>query len=381
MRVVASGTIFDASSAPPSARFCTFTSLNCLRDGRLVVAFRVGSSKDSPDEDVHIYTSDDLGATWQQTFAGFGDVPAGSHARIRSIGITELPSGELLASIVAVDRRDPTLPLANPITQGILPTTVCVTTSHNRGHTWSTPRAVDLAPHKGNAITGDVLRLHDGTLALPYEAWKEYHDTSAGEHHAALRFSNDNGAHWRGPAIVAHDPTGRLLFWDQRLTVAPNDGQLFAIFWTHDRVAQEDMPMHMAWGSPDGRTWRAPQSMDIQGQIAAPLALGGDRLFMAYVHRHDPPSLRARLSNDFGQSWDAADELIFYTKQRGAREAGIGGPRDFGDYWADMSIWTFGHPALTRLPTGAANTSEVMVAYYAGDASALSVFWVRIALA
>lgn len=380
MQIVERGTIFDATSAPTTARFCTFTSLNCLHDGRLVAAFRVGSAKDSPDEDVYIFTSHDEGATWQHVFAGFGDVPPGSRGRIRSIGLTETAPGKLLASILAVDHSDPTLPLASPETQGILPTTVYIIESEDGGRIWSTPRKVDLHPHKGNAITGDLLRLRGSKLALPYEAWKEYHDASHGEHHAALRISDDGGQSWPMCAIVAHDDENRLLFWDQRLTVlhdpgSPDDGRLFGVFWTHDRAAQEDRPMHAAWGSPDGSEWSAPHSLGITGQIAAPLALPGGKIFLAYVHRHDPPSLCALLSDDFGQSWNGAEELTFYEKQRGGREAGMAGPRDFGDYWADMSIWTFGHPAPARLPNG-----DVMVAYYAGDSSALNVHWVRIAL-
>ena len=375
MRVLDRGTIFDASTAPHAARFCTFTSLNCTLDGRLIAAFRVGSAKDSADEDVYIMTSEDGGASWQQTFAGFGDVPPGSGGRIRSIGLTVLPMGKVLAAIMAVDHSDPTLPLANPATQGILPTTLYMTESADGGRTWSTPHAVDLAPHQGNALTGDLLQLQDGTLALHYEAWKAYHDSSPGEHHALLRFSADGGQSWQGPIIVAHDDANRLLFWDQRLTVAPEDGRLVGLFWTHDRVAQTDMPIHMAWGPPDGQKWSAPRSLGIEGQIAAPLVLPGGRLFMAYVHRHDPPSLCAVLSHDFGATWDTAGELTFYTKQRGGREAGMSGPRDFGDYWADMSIWTFGHPAPVRLPNG-----DVMVAYYAGDEHAMSIHWVQIAL-
>ena len=375
MRILDHGTVFDATTAPSSARFCTFTSLNCTPEGRLIAAFRVGSAKDSADEDVYIMTSEDGGASWQQTFAGFGDVPPHSGGRIRSIGLTVLPSGTVLAAIMAVDHSDPTLPLANPDTQGILPTTLYITASEDGGRTWSTPNEVDLAPHQGNALTGDLLQLQDGTLALHYEAWKAYHDSSPGEHHAMLRFSGDGGKSWSKPTIVAHDDDNRLLFWDQRLTVAPGDGRLFGLFWTHDRVAQKDMPMHSAWSAADGQSWRAPRSLGIEGQIAMPLALGGGKLLMAYVHRHDPPSLRALLSNDFGESWDAAEELVFYEKQRGGREAGMSGPRDFGDYWADMSIWTFGHPALARLPNG-----DVMIAYYAGDETAMSIHWVRIAL-
>ncbi len=375
MHVVTHGTIFDATTAPPHTRFCTFTSLNCAADGTLIAAFRMGSAKDSADEDVRIMVSEDGGAHWQMRWAGFGDVPPGSHARVRSIGLTMLPTGRWLAAIVTVDHSDPALPLANPATQGLLPTSIYVTSSEDRGRHWSTPTPVDLAPHQGNVITGDLLQLQDGTLALQYEAWKQYHDTSPGEHHAALRFSTDGGQRWPTAAIVAHDAANRLLFWDQRLTVAPDDGRLFGLFWTHDRVAQADVPIHSAWSTPDGCGWSTPRSLDIDGQIAAPLALGNGRIFAAYVHRHDPPSLRAILSNDFGATWDAAQELVFYTKQRGGREAGMGGPRDFADYWADMSIWTFGHPALARLPNG-----DVMVAYYAGDAHALSVHWVQIAL-
>jgi hypothetical protein len=278
MRVIARGTIFDATTAPLEARFCTFTSLTCTPVGLLIAAFRVGSAKDSADEDIRTMVSEDGGANWQLRWAGFGEVPSGSHGRVRSIGLTVLPTGRWLAAIVTVDHSDPTLPLANPGTQGILPTMIYIAASDDEGRSWSTPRLVDLAPHRGNVITGDLLQLQDGTLALQYEAWKQYHDTAPGEHHAALRFSHDGGRSWPTAAIVAHDDANRLLFWDQRLTVAPDDGRLFGLFWTHDRVAQTDVPMHSAWSMPDGRAWSMPQSLGIMGQIAAPLTLGEGRI-------------------------------------------------------------------------------------------------------
>ena len=166
-----------------------------------------------------------------------------------------------------MDRSDPKLPLASPETQGILPSKMLVAESEDGGQTWGPLREVSLHPHQGNALTGNILALRGGSLALPYEAWKEYHDTSPGEHHAALRLSADGGQTWQGPEIVAHDDQGRLLFWDQRLAVNPEDGQLIAMFWTHDREAQEDVAMHVAWGSPDGRSWSEPQSTGIAGQI------------------------------------------------------------------------------------------------------------------
>jgi hypothetical protein len=374
MQVVARGTVFDASAASPEDRFCTFTTLARLSDGRLAVAFRTGSSKDSADEDVHMMLGQDDGMSWQTAFEGFGDVPPGSGGRIRSAGLTEIGPGKLMGAFTTFDRSDPSLPLANPETQGTLPSRTFVGGSEDGGRSWSPLREVSLAPHLGT-LTGNILVLKDGTLALPYEAWKGYYDTSPGEHHASLRLSSDGGKTWRGPVIVAHDPRNRLLYWDQRLCVHPRSGRFVAMFWTHDRQAQQDVPIHIAWGSPDGMEWSEPVSTGVKGQICAPLYLADGRLFAAYVHRHRPPGLRAMLSHDDGHTWMAAGELVFYEKARDKGESGMDGRRDFGDYWADMSIWTFGHPAATQLPNG-----DVLVAYYAGDEKAMSIHWVRITL-
>ena len=406
MHVVDRGILFDASSAAPEARFCTFTVLERLSDtaggegqarsdtgarthssARLLAGFRTGSAKDSADESVRILLSEDAGAAWQTVFEGFGDVPPGSGGRIRSLGITEVSPGRLLGAFMWMDRSDPNLPLANPETQGILPSKIFVAESTDTGRSWGPFRQVPLDPHKGNALTGSILVLKDGTLALPYEAWKDYDDTSRGQHHAALRLSSDGGQTWTGPVIVAHDAQDRLLYWDQRLCVDPDSGQLIAMFWTHDREQQQDVPIHIAWGSPDARSWTEPVSTGIEGQICSPLCLPGGRLFAAYVHRHNPPSMRAILSDDLGHSWTASEELIFYEKVRGGQESGMGRgadgkqQRDFGDYWADMSVWTFGHPAAARLGGPARSADdEVLVAYYAGDEASMSIHWVRIAL-
>ena len=374
LRILDRGTIFDATAAPASARFCTFPSLARTAGGRLIAGFRVGSSKDSADEDVRVMISDDEGATWQTAFAGFGEFPPGSGGRIRGISITALGS-QLIASLLSVDHSNPALPLANPKTQGILPTKVLFTWSEDDGRSWATPQEVPLAPHKGNATTGPILILKDGRLALPYEAWKEYDDASPGQHHAALRISADGGITWGELAIVAHDPKGRVLYWDQRLSMDPITGNLIAMFWSHDRQAQQDVDIHIAWGAPDARRWSQPTPTGIAGQICAPLALGNERVFAAYVHRHHPPSLRAILSDDFGRTWTAAEELVFYEKKHGGPESGMGGKRAFGDYWADMSVWTFGHPTPLLLPD-----DSVMVAFYAGDETAMGIHWVRIAL-
>jgi hypothetical protein len=338
------------------------------------VAFRSGSSKDAADENMIIRGTSDGGSTWDTVFDGFESTIENRRGCWRSGYVIEREPGWLIGCFNWFDRSGPSGPLANPQTQGTLPSRIFVIESFDSGNTWTRRREVDTAPYSGIAATGPILELVGGHLALPYESWKDYYDTSPGKHRAILRISDDNGYSFGPAVIVAHDPSGSLLFWDQRLAVHPKTGALVGLFWTHQRTTQQDVNVHIAWGSPDGKTWTKPVDTGFAGQIASPLILPDGRIATAYVHRHDPPSLRVVLSEDFGKTWDKDHELIFYSSPTG-REAGMGGRRDFGDYWADMSVWSFGHPAPGLLPTG-----DLFVTFYAGDANSMSVRWVLVGL-
>ena len=374
MKLINHGLVFDAATAPRYRAFCSFTDCCILSDGRILVTFRAGSSKDSADENIIIRSSADEGKTWRTAFEGLNLVVDGVAGAWRSGALCEIAPGRLIGSFNWFDRSVPGLPLSNPDTQGTLPSRIFLMESNDGGMTWHDRREVDTRPHEGVAATGAVLRLASGALAVPYEAWKSYYDARPGEHHAVLRISHDGGRTFDPAAIVAHDPPSNLLYWDERVAVNPETGALMGLFWTHDRHSRQDRNIHIAWGSPDGVTWTSPVDTGFGGQIACPLPLPGGRLLMAYVHRHYPPSLRAVLSDDHGKTWDAAGELCFYESGAG-RESGMDAKRDFGDYWADMNVWSFGHPIARRLPDG-----DVFVAFYGGDAHAMGIHWVRIAL-
>jgi hypothetical protein len=146
------------------------------------------------------------------------------------------------------------------------------------------------------------------------------------------------------------------------------------MFWTHDRRVEQDTENHIAWGTPDGLDWTSPRPTGWRGQHCEPIAVGGDRLVALYVHRHDPPSLRAVLSEDFGQTWQSDTEIVFYDSTIGA-EPGAAGTRVFEEFWQDMMAWRFGHPRGVLLPDG-----SLFVAYYAGDEHATSMHWANIEL-
>lgn len=372
MKILDRGLIFDATQAPPNQRSCAFTSVARLSDGTLLVAFRNATGRDAPDGRVRVMRSRDDGGTWETLHAGLTGILDGVEGNFYVAYFTELTPGHMLGAFKWVDRSNPSLSYVNPVTTGILPMRILLTESRDGGATWGPYRLASLAPHKGASMTGPIWRLPTGALALPFETWKEYDDTSLAVQMTRLRLSYDEGQTWTDDLMVAYDPEQHILYWDNRIAIHPISGQLVAMFWTHDRRIDHDLPNHITWGSPDGTTWTTPSPTPLHGQHCQPIALGGDGLLAVYVHRQDPPSLRAVGSQDFGRTWDMANELVFYDSRVGT-EPGMAEKPSHEEFWQDMMAWRFGHPRGTLLPDG-----SVLVAYYAGDHHATSMHWVRI---
>ena len=379
MKILDQGIVHDASKAAPSRRFCAFTNTTVLSDGRILVAFHAGSAKESPDENVLMRLSADGGRTWEAVCDGLepltidGKLGSWHHGRV-----TELRPGHLLGAFWWLD-RSAGRPMINPETTGTLPNHIFLLDSFDDGRTWTNRRGVDTRPFPSVALMGAPLVLADGSIAVVSEAWKTYDDASYGEHSGILSISHDGGHTFEPSIVVAHDPANRLLFWDERLAVDPGSGRLVGMFFTHDRVAQQDTNVHIAWSkTADGKSWTDPVDAGFAGQLPRPLILpaGGGRTpcVCVYVHRHWPPSLRAILSPDFGQTWDVEGELIIYDHTIGS-EAGMDGKRGFADYYEDMRFWTFGHVEPGLLPDG-----TLLAAFYAGDSQSLSVRWAHIQL-
>jgi hypothetical protein len=275
--------------------------------------------------------------------------------------------------VLWTDRSDPSKPWVNQETQGLLPMRNYHTTSRDGGYHWSAPRPIDLSPHPSASTTGPLIALPGGVLAQPFEHWKAYDDPTQGRPRAMLRLSHDDGETWPDDVVVAADPENRLFFWDQRLARNPDTGELVAMFWTFDRIAGADIANHIAWGSPDGRTWTVPQPTPLTGQHCQPISIGGSSIVAAYSHRRNPPGIRVVRSDDFGRTWDVAGEVEAYASAAGDEPAAAGA--DQRAYWNAMGQWQFGHPRGTFLPEG-----EVFVVFYAGEGATRSARWARIQL-
>ncbi len=376
MRVIGAGHVYDAAAGPRHGRVCAHTTVSLLYDGTVLVAFRRGSSRDSLDGHVCVYASMDGLRTWEQRHDGFGlGAWDGTPGEVKCLAIEELTPGVLTGTSLWVDRSRPELPWISPQTQGLLPMCLFHTTSTDGGRTWGHRREVATAPHvAASPCSSSVLALPGGVLAQPYEHWKAYDDRTTPRPGARLRLSSDAGVTWPEYVTVAVHPDAALYYWDQRLGRHPDTGRLVAMFWTHDATVGQDRDIHIAWGSPDGRSWTQPVGTGLPGQHCQPLPVGGDRLVAVYTHRRQPPGIRAAVSRDFGRTWDRTLELPVYDSLAGA-ESGTGTPRDQRELWEDMLAWRFGHPRAVHLPDG-----DIVVVFYAGDDAAVGVRWARLRL-
>lgn len=367
MRILERGTVFEATSTSPHERCCAFTSVIRLSNGTLLCSFKSGPNKLSPQDHIILMQSNDDGRKWERLYDEFDTTFAGVAGSYSGGYLFEANPERLLISLHWVDRSDPTKPLSNPVTSGVLPMKYLLSESYDQGHTWTQPIEVCLAPHPGSNPTCEMLRLDDNSLLLAYESWKEW-DEVEGDQSANVKTSSDEGATWSESITMATDPAKQLYYWDNHLTQQPETGKLLAAFWTHDTTLGLDAPISLAWGEPEGTQWSAPFSTSIDGQVVSPVFLEDGRLMLVYVHRHDPPSIRAIISNDLGQTWDLGNELIIHDNAN-QNQQGMGESRTNAEYWNDMTRWTFGHPKVIRLAQG-----QLLVVYYAPASKDLSSF-------
>ncbi len=123
---------------------------------------------------------------------------------------------------------------------------------------------------------------------------------------AYLRLSFDRGDTWPEWQLVA--PAEGTYYWDQRIAIAPDEGRLAAMFWTHDSRSHSHRDSHLSWGSPDGTEWREPVGTELPGQHTQPLALGGERLLAIYPRRDEEPGIVLSHSRDSGATWLRGEE-------------------------------------------------------------------------
>lgn len=373
MQLIDQGVLFQAEPGTRRA-VLTFGTLLGLSDGGVLATVRAGSNKDSDDEAVELYRSDDGGHNWRTLQLPPCDQPIdGVRGSLKVCYLSELAPDRILAAAMLIDRESyPGQPLFNPDTEGCLPMFVVLAESQDGGASWSPWCLIPTPDELGPAsLTSPVLRLADGTLILSIETNKQYHDATRWYQRVVLLHSTDGGRSWGAPVTAGQDPSGRIFNWDQRLGMTA-DGQIAAFLWTYDSEERRYLNIHRRISSDGGLTWSPAEDLGFTDQAGHPAVLPDGRFVLPWVDRFQSHSIRVRMAPTIDAPFDPASELQLYSLiGTGSRDGGA----TTGAMLADMKIWTFGLPFAELLPNG-----EVMVVYYAGSSEAMDIRFARIKL-
>ena len=367
--------VYDAAQQPSGARIAFFTGMCRLSSGVCLCGFQVGTGKHSPDSKIQLSRSDDKGESWTIFTPNLATEFHGVPGSMSAPALVEIAAGQLLMFATWFDRSEPERPLFDPVTQGILRSKLLLAESHDDGVTWSAWRELPTSELKGCAGTGGVVKWPDGTIAFPFESFKEFDDPQPGHHAAWVMVSRDGGTTFSEPLLIAQHPHNQVYYWDQRLCATDRNRAFVALFWTHDLATQCDLNVHLRRAEvTDGETGELKiegediRQTTVPGQIAAPLQLTEGCLAAFVVDRRSPCTMTLWLSHDDGHTWPDQERLVLHTHEELAAVTPGGTAVDFNQYWEDMGKWSFGHPSLLQL-----DDSRVLCAWYAGTPTCMSI--------
>ena len=371
MRVTAQG-VLNRGEPGTGRAISHFPSLTVFPDSSLIVAYCVGSAKDSPDEHIELRSSTNLGETWSEPRAPFATTVEGVRGSLRAAHLTPITPDLVLAAALWIDRQSyPGKPLFNPRTEGCLPMRILIAESVDRGKTWTPWRTVDVPEDIGPpSLTSPILRLPSANLALSIESNKHYEDSSRWYQKVTYLYSDDQGRNWGRPTLICGDSTGRFFHWDQRAAVTP-DGAVLTLTWMYDSETATYGNFERRFSYDEGKTWSQAEDLGVRDQPSVPAVLPDGRVVVAWVDRYHTQSIRARMALRADGPLLQSSELVLWDQKQDSR----GKFEDTKTALADMGTWSYGLPFAQALVNG-----EVMVVYYAGDRSGTDVRWARLTL-
>ena len=371
MEIIDQGIVFAGGKEERESK-CCFPSSIQLSNGELLCSFQAATEKNSFDAHVLLARSSDDGKQWEAPYSPFHSEINGGKTTFHLAYLAEINPGRLIADLLWCDHPGiPSLGFFNPDTGGLLPTGIGLSESTDFGTTWTPPRKLDAGELNQIPIPvmGPICRVDRDTLICPFETSKRYDDAGPWLHKAAYFISHDDGKTWPEYKVVAHDPQSRILYWDHRIANL-GQGRLVDFFWAYDNLVNKELNAYMSLTTDGGKHWSDPAETEIVGQ-PWPIAIDHDAFAVVVVDRHRSQNIKLYLTENFGQSFDAAEPIVIYDHHRVA--AGVG--KSLTEQLAEQRQWSYGLPSGIKLSNG-----NLMITYYAGTEAVTNIHWCEIRL-
>jgi len=339
-----------------------------LPDGTFVAAQHVGTALGSRDNHIEVLRSVDGCKTWANEGSIHRRDPLEEGWSYRGPSLSVVPDGRLVMTATRFRAEDDLL--FDPDTEALQRPEPLLFWSMDRGRSWSLPEVVPvpLPPEKYTWNgAGVLLQLSPERWMYPLETWKPKGYEGPPDQKAAAVFSADGGRTWGEFTVVADDPSGKVLWWDQMPTILP-DGRIYTLLWTHLYGTSEDLNNHWVVSEDQGRTWSEPRPTNLRGQVCSPIALPDGRVAAIYNFRREPQGIRLALTEDLA-NYDVKHEVVVFDA---GLEASLGRPGSEG-FLAEHMLIGFGKPGGILLPEG-----DLLVYFWCTSGGVTHTRWARV---
>ena len=338
-----------------------------LPDGSFIACQHVGSKLGAPDNYIEVLRSADGGKTWTNEGSIHGGGPPRDGWSYRGPKICVVPDGRLVMAATRFEARES---LFDPDTEALARPEILLFWSQDQGYTWSQPQIVpvDLPPEKYTWNGGGgLLQLAPDRWMYPMETWKPEGYKGPPDQKAAAVFCSDQGKTWNQFTVVADDPTGKLLWWDQMQAILP-DGRIYTMLWTHKYGTSEDLNNHWVMSDDEGRTWSQPKPTNLRGQVCTPIPMPDGRVAAIYNYRHEPQGIHVAVTEDYS-TFDVDNEVVVFDA---GGEATLGTPKSDA-FLAEHLLIAFGRPGGVLLPDG-----DIMTYFWCTSEEVTHTRWVLV---
>ena len=330
-----------------------------LPSGRWIASFMAVPEKNVCRGMKAVFTiSDDRGVTWRQPAELF-DMPDdnGRPFISRSLFLTLLPSGRILAVFDAIDNSEPDVLYyrSEEDSISIKDTYLFRAFSDDDGESFHSLERINTFPIDNPLpLTGAAKVLKNGDILCQAEENKSTLSNEKWVHKSTAIFSSDNGETFGNPVYITNTPD--MYYWDQRMCVL-GDGSIIDMFWTLDGRTGQYININARESFDNGRTWGPLWDTGLAAQPGSPSELPDGRLIAITLDRSGDPVIRLWPSADRGRTWGEPFEVYRHGGGTQIKDKTI-----MNDAWDEMAEFSIGHPETQLLPNG-----DLLVYFYAGD--------------